>query len=491
MMLLKPVILSGGSGTRLWPLSREKNPKQLLKLFNNDTLLQNTVKRLAGLEKSVKRVLTPLIVGNIEYRFIVEKQLKEISVAAHCILEPVSRNTAPALTVAALNALEDGVDPVLLVMPADHAIQNATAFEQAVEKAVVKAEQGAVVCFGITPTTADIGFGYIKTQKDDVTGIHVLEKFVEKPSMEIAQQYVDSGEYYWNSGLFVLKASTWLSLIQVANPEIYKACELSHQQAKRDVHTTYLDKANFELSPDDSIDYAVMENLGHPTFAHVESYVVPFDVDWSDVGGWGAVWEISDKDAEGNVLKGSPDVLLHESQNNFIYSSNKRVVSLLGAENMVIVDTNDALFIADREKLSEMRSMVKKVKTNYPELMENGRKVDRPWGTYDSIDKETNFQVKRIVVNPGEKLSLQMHYHRAEHWIVVRGTGRVTCGEKVFLLTENESTYIPMGEVHRLENPGKVPLEIIEVQSGQYLGEDDIVRIEDNYGRCPDGIIEA
>ncbi|MBI1450692.1 MULTISPECIES: mannose-1-phosphate guanylyltransferase/mannose-6-phosphate isomerase [Acinetobacter] len=483
-MLLKPVILSGGSGSRLWPLSREKNPKQLLKLFNDKTLLQNTMGRISGLEQYFTQISTPLIVGNVDYRFIVENQLKSIQSIAHCILEPVSRNTAPALTVAAFKSIENGLDPVMLVMPADHAISNIHAFEQAVQVAAKKADEGAVVCFGITPHAPDIGFGYIKTQKNEQTGIHQLEKFVEKPSLEIAKQYVDSGEYYWNSGLFVLKASVWLSLIKQANLEIYTACEEAFQLSSKVDAFTILDKPSFEKSHDDSIDYAVMEKLGQGEFSHVPSYVVPFDVDWSDVGGWAAVWEISQKNEQGNVLKGVDPNLVHASQNNLVYSSNKRVVSLLGAENLIVVDTDDALFIADRKNLNEMRALVKKIKDHYPELMENGRKVDRPWGTYDSIDKEQNFQVKRIVVNPGEKLSLQMHYHRAEHWIVVRGTGRVTCGENVFLLTENESTYIPMGEVHRLENPGKVPLEIIEVQSGHYLGEDDIVRLEDNYGRC-------
>lgn len=483
-MLLKPVILSGGSGSRLWPLSREKNPKQLLRLFNSDTLLQNTVKRISGLENHFAQIATPLVVGNIEYRFLVENQLKQIQSSAHCILEPVSRNTAPALTVAALNAIEDGLDPIMLVMPADHSIIDVLAFEEAVFLAAQKAHDGAVVCFGIKPTSPDVGFGYIKTCKNVETGIHKLDKFVEKPSQDIAQQYVDSGEYYWNSGLFVLKASVWLDLIQQTNIDIFKACEVAYTHSKRVDNATVLDKESFERSPDDSIDYAVMERLGQAPFEHVESYVVPFDVHWSDVGGWAAVWEISDKDSDGNVIKGATETLAHDSFNNFVYSSNKRLVSLLGTEDLVIVDTNDALFIADRKKLNEMRSMVSKVKSEYPHLIENTRKVDRPWGTYDSIDKEHNFQVKRIVVNPGEKLSLQMHYHRAEHWIVVRGTGRVTCGEQTFLLTENESTYIPMGEVHRLENPGKVPLEVIEVQSGQYLGEDDIVRIEDNYGRC-------
>lgn len=482
-MILQPVILSGGSGTRLWPLSREKHPKQLLNLFGNKTLLQNTVERLAGLEESFKEILSPVVVGNAEYQFIVERQLKQIEANAHLILEPVSRNTAPALTAAALNSLQNNLDPILLVMPADHMILNIKAFHDAIAKGASKAKEGAIVCFGITPDSPEVGFGYVKTISAE-DGIHLLDRFVEKPDEATAQAYVDSGEYYWNSGIFQLKASTWISLLKKLNPEMLSACEKAYESAQHKGRVTKLDAQNFSLSPDDSIDYAVMESLGKSGSLEVESFVVPFDVDWSDVGSWGAVWDISEKDAQGNATKGIGKAVFQASNNNLVHTTPKRLISLLGVDDLVVIDTADALLIANKNKISEMRSMVKTLKKGHPEIMQTGRKVARPWGTYDSIDSGSNFQVKRIVVNPGETLSLQMHYHRAEHWIVVRGTGRITCGDKVFLLSENESTYIPMGEVHRLENPGKIPLEVIEVQSGEYLGEDDIVRFEDFYGRC-------
>ena len=482
-MILQPVVLSGGSGTRLWPLSREKHPKQLLNLFGNKTLLQNTVERLNGLEQKFEEILSPVVVGNSEYQFIVEKQLKQIGVKAHLILEPVSRNTAPALTAAALNSIENNLDPILLVMPADHMILNVQAFHDAVVKGAAKAEKGGIVCFGITPNSPEVGFGYIKTIVSE-DGIHLLDQFVEKPDVETAQAYVDSGKYYWNSGIFQLKASTWLSLLKKLNPEMLLACEKAYGSAQHKGRVTTLHVESFASSPDDSIDYAVMESLGKSGSLEVESFVVPFDVDWSDVGSWGAVWDISEKDAQGNATKGIGKAVFQTSNNNLVHTTPKRLISLLGVDDLVVIDTADALLIANKNKISEMRSMVKTLKKGHPEIMQTGRKVARPWGTYDSIDSGSNFQVKRIVVNPGETLSLQMHYHRAEHWIVVRGTGRITCGDKVFLLSENESTYIPMGEVHRLENPGKIPLEVIEVQSGEYLGEDDIVRFEDFYGRC-------
>lgn len=490
-MVIQPVILCGGSGTRLWPLSREKYPKQLLRLFGDDTLLQMTAKRVGGLEQESLRVLPPAVISNIEYRFVVEKQLKEINCDAEFLLEPISKNTAPALTVAALNSQKNGIDPILLIMPADHMISNEDAFQQAICTGAEKAETGAVVCFGITPNAPEVGFGYIKTRASDSEGIYELESFVEKPDLDRALAFLESGEYYWNSGIFQLKASTWLSILEQANPTMLAACESAFDLGKKiNQNTLLLDESSFSASPEDSIDYAVMESLGEESAIPVKSYVVPFDVNWSDVGSWGAVWDISEKDDLGNAKKGRGESLFHQAKNNLVYTDTKRLVSLLGAEDIVVIDTEDALLIAHKDKLAEMRPVVKKLKQSHAPLMENGRKVVRPWGTYDSIDSGPNFQVKRIVVNPGETLSLQMHYHRAEHWVVVRGTGRITCGDKVFLLSENESTYIPMGEVHRLENPGKIPLEVIEVQSGQYLGEDDIVRFEDHYGRCENKVTE-
>lgn len=485
-MIIQPVILCGGSGTRLWPLSREKHPKQLLNLFGNNTLLQTTALRMTGLNANTVEVMSPTIVSNLEYRFIVESQLQEINCNVHMLLEPVSRNTAPALTAAALKCLDTGLDPIMLVMPADHIILDINAFHRAVLTGAHLAEKGDVVCFGITPTSADVGFGYIKTLPADAAQSFVLDQFVEKPNLETAQRYVDSGEYYWNSGIFQLKASTWISLLKQVNMSMFTACEQAFHHAQQDDHATLLDIKHFSSSPDDSIDYAVMECLGANSKLNVTTHVVPFNVGWSDVGSWDAVWQISEKDQQGNAVKGNGLTEFVQSNNNLVHSGSRRVVSLLGADDLVVIDTEDALFIANRHKISEMRTAVKHIKSKHPELMLNGRKVSRPWGTYDSIDSGNNFQVKRIVVKPGETLSLQMHYHRAEHWIVVRGTGRITCGDKVFLLSENQSTYIPMGEVHRLENPGKIPLEVIEVQSGEYLGEDDIVRFHDFYGRVPE-----
>lgn len=483
-MKLLPVILSGGSGTRLWPLSREKYPKQLLSLFNDKSMLQETALRLKDFKQAgIELVKEPLIVSNKEYRFLIAEQLKQVGVNPKIILEPVGRNTAPALTLAALKIIQENSDAIMLVMPADHLIENVSGFHQAISFGLNKAENGGVVCFGIQPTRADTGYGYIKTEVSDSLNSRLLDCFVEKPDAIKAQEYLESGDFVWNSGIFMLKASVWIQSISKLNSDIYESCKKALDLAEYDRDFIWVDSESFICSPSDSIDYAVMEHVGKNNKYEVNSYVVPIDVGWSDVGAWDAVWDASTKDENGNVSNDCKDVLFCHSQNNLVISDTKRLVTLLGLNDIVVIDTQDALLVANKNKLSEIKELVTTVKELHPELAQLGRKVFRPWGSYDSIDNGENFQVKRIVVNPGETLSLQMHYHRAEHWIVVKGTGRITKDKETFLLHENQSVYIPLGTVHRLENPGKFALELIEVQSGNYLGEDDIVRFEDVYGR--------
>ena len=466
-----PVLLSGGSGTRLWPLSRETHPKQFQPLVGEQSLLQATWQRLAGLEGAA----APIVVANEEHRFMVAEQLRQVGVMPSALLlEPVGRNTAPAIAAAALQAQAGGDDPLLLVLPSDHVIRDEAGFRAAVLAAAPAAGAGKLVTFGIVPTGPETGYGYIKSAaslpQDSVRGV---EKFVEKPDLATAQAYVASGDYFWNSGMFLFRASRYLDELAAFAPAILTAAKAALAGAKRDVDFLRLDRAAFEACPSDSIDYAVMEKTSHAA-------VLPIDVGWSDVGSWSALWEIADQDPDGNAHHG--DVLAIDCRNTLAWGG-RRLVSLLGLRDVIVVDTDDALLVAAKDQVQKVKEIVSTLKLRGRSQASVHRKVYRPWGSYDGIDSGDRFQVKRIVVNPGAALSLQMHHHRAEHWIVVSGSARVTCDDKVFLLAENQSTYIPLGSKHRLENPGKVPLELIEVQSGSYLGEDDIVRFEDVYGR--------
>lgn len=492
-MKIQPVILSGGAGTRLWPLSREQYPKQLLAFQGEHTLLQQTVRRLDGLSTLVGQVAEPMIVCNEQHRFLVAEQLRAIShEPAAILLEPEGRNTAPALTVAALACLNKGDDPLLLVMPADHVIADSGAYHVAVKVAATLADGGALVTFGIVPTAAETGFGYIhkgapiadlSTQSLVPSAQSFsLDAFVEKPDAQMAQAYVESGEYLWNSGMFVMRASVWVEQLTRFEPQMVDACRRALDQSTEDLDFCRLDPAAFKACPSDSIDYAVMERLGANGGMEGQALaaVVPLDAGWSDLGAWSSIWEVGDACADGNVSKG--DVLSHNCRNSLFHSEH-RLVAGVGLDDIIVVETADAVMVAHKDHAQDVKKIVEHLRADgrYEYLVH--RQVYRPWGSYEGVDAGARFQVKRIVVKPGAALSLQMHHHRAEHWIVVMGTARVTCGEREFLLTENQSTYIPIGEKHRLENPGAVPLEIIEVQSGGYLGEDDIVRFEDRYGR--------
>lgn len=481
-MLIQPVILCGGSGTRLWPLSREQYPKQLLCLAGESTMLQATAVRLANLDLSGEdALLPPLLIGNEEYRFLVAEQLREMGVtAAGLILEPVGRNTAPALALAALQAVSSGADPVLVIMPADHVIQDEAAFRAAVLKAAPLAEAGRLVTFGINPTAPETGYGYIRVGEALGEGAYQVRQFVEKPDATTAQSYLESGEFLWNGGIFAIKASVWLAKLKQTRPDIAQACEAAFAGRSVDQDFVRPDKALFSASPSDSIDYAVMEPLTAGSANQGEVAVVPLSAQWSDVGAWNALWEIGEKDAAGNVFRG--DVLAVDTKDTLVLADG-RLVACVGLDNVVVVETPDAILVADKGKIQQVKDVVNRLKAEKRAEGNAHRKVYRPWGWYDSIDHGERFQVKRIVVNPGASLSLQMHHHRAEHWIVVSGTALVTRGEESFIVSENQSTYIPLGTTHRLENPGKLPLEMIEVQSGSYLGEDDIVRFEDRYGR--------
>ena len=475
-----PVVLSGGSGTRLWPVSREKHPKQLQPLLGDASLLQDTLQRLEGLPLGA-----PIVVSNQEYRFITAEQLRRLGLASWALLlEPVGRNTAPALTAAALFAIRDGADPVLLATPADHHVRDAGAFRAAVLRGLPEAEAGAVVTFGIQPDRPETGYGYIETKVGDgdtARGAPMdLLAFREKPDTATAQAYVAGGRHFWNSGIFMLRASTWLKAIDHFAPAILAACRQAVAGAQADGDFVRLDATAFAASPADSIDYAVMEKLPAASALAIPARVVPLDVGWSDVGAWDALWQAIARDADDNAVKG--DVWLEDSRRNLVIAEHG-LVACIGCEDMVVVETADAVLVAPKARTQEVKTIVARLKAAGRGEAELHRKVHRPWGWYDSVDSGDRFQVKRIVVRPGATLSLQMHHHRAEHWVVVRGTARVTRGDEVILLGENESTYIPLGVKHRLENPGQIPLEIIEVQSGSYLGEDDIVRFEDNYGR--------
>lgn len=480
-MSIQPVILSGGSGTRLWPLSREQYPKQLLALVGNDTMLQSTVRRLEGYGGDETIAAAPIVVCNEDYRFITAEQLRTAGKPSdRIVLEPAGRNTAPALTLAALLATGDGEDPLLLVMPADHVIRDLTAFQQAVAIGAGMAQNGAMVTFGIVPLRPETGYGYINCGETCSEGVRTIARFVEKPDAAMAQGYVDSGDYLWNSGIFMMRASVWLRAIGHLRGEILTACETALATPDQDRDFVRIDASAFSACPSDSIDYAVMEHLAANAALGIGGVVVPLDAGWSDLGAWDAMWDVAEKDAAGNVAQG--DVVFEGAEGNLVVATD-RLVACLGINNVVVVETPDAVMVADKHHTQDVKKIVARLKAASRPEVKAHRKVYRPWGYYDSIDSGERFQVKRIVVNPGATLSLQMHHHRAEHWIVVRGTARVTRGDASFLLAENESTYIPLGTTHRLQNPGQLPLEIIEVQSGAYLGEDDIVRFEDTYGR--------
>jgi len=458
------VIMAGGSGTRLWPLSRASHPKQFLSLHDNATMLQSTVMRLKELD-----IQSSVTICNEEHRFFVAEQLRAIDKLGSIILEPVGRNTAPAIALAAL-LVED--DPLLLVLAADHVIQDEAAFTSAVYSAIPLAESGKLVTFGIEPNEPHTGYGYIKRGEQKDAGFAV-DHFVEKPSAEIAENYVSSGDYYWNSGIFLFKTSKYLEELKNFRPDIYDACESSVAGMQTDLDFLRVDKEKFESCPSESADYAVMEKTK-------DAVVVPLDAGWSDIGSWSSLWDISEKDVNGNVTQG--DVMLHSSNNSYVRTDGK-LVAAIGVDDLVIVSTKDVLMVSHKDSVQDIKVIVDKLKTCSRNEWKLHREVYRPWGKYDLIDTGDHYQAKRITVKPGAKLSVQMHNHRAEHWIVVSGEARVTNGDKTFLLSENESTYIPVGVVHALENPGKVELELIEVQSGNYLGEDDIVRFEDLYGR--------
>jgi len=490
--MIIPVILSGGAGTRLWPLSRELYPKQLLPLCSERTMLQETAARLAGLAE----VSAPLVVCNEEHRFLVAEQLRQLgSGNSGIILEPCGRNTAPAVAVAALQALDDVSDPLLLVLPADHVIRDIMVFQTAVQAGCELAEAGKLVTFGIVPDHPETGYGYIRADKDrplsvsggslsagmtadlesgtkDATAFDVAE-FVEKPDSATAQTYLDSGDYYWNSGMFLFRASVFLDELEKFNPTMLAACRKAHSSLQADLDFLRLDATAFAACPSDSIDYAVMEKTA-------SAAVIPLAAGWNDVGSFSALWEVGTQDEDGNVNHG--DVLSEGARDCFLHAGS-RMLAAVGTHNLVVVETADAVLVADKDRVQDVKLIAARLKQEQRSEALLHRRVSRPWGSYEGVDAGERFQVKRIVVHPGASLSLQKHHHRAEHWVVVSGTARVTCGDQVITLSENQSTYIPLGEVHRMENPGQIPLQIIEVQSGSYLGEDDIVRIEDEYGR--------
>ena len=465
-MDLQPVLLSGGSGTRLWPLSREAYPKQFLPLAGEATMLQDTWTRVAPLAAR-----PPIVVANEEHRFLAAEQLRLVGVEhAAIVLEPTGRNTAPAIAAAALQALAGGGDPLLLVLPSDHVVRDAEGFRAAVRAAAPAADAGALVTFGIVPSAPETGFGYIQAAAGE--GVRAVLRFVEKPDAATAQSYLDAGGYYWNSGMFLFRASRYLAELGRFRPDILAAVREAAAGAARDGDFLRLDRDAFAASPSDSIDYAVMEKTD-------AAQVLPVDIGWNDVGSWSALWEVSEQDGDGNARHG--DVIAVDSRNSYAYA--RRLVALVGVDDLVVVETDDAVLVARKDKVQEVKTVVAQLKADQRSHAVLHREVHRPWGSYDSIDRDAGFQVKRIKVKPGARLSLQSHRHRAEHWIVVRGTARVTRDNDVFELHANQSTYIPLGAKHRLENPGSEMLELIEVQSGGYLGEDDIVRYEDVYGR--------
>ena len=473
--MMVPVILAGGSGTRLWPLSRDLYPKQLINIYNDHTLLQNTLLRLEG----IKNLGPPIVICNENHRFMTAEQLRKIKVEAHAIiLEPVGRNTAPAIALAVLKAMENKTDPILLVLPADHVIENNIDFHVAIQAGLEYARKDRLVTFGIIPRSPETGYGYIKKGEllDKATGASKIETFVEKPDLPTARNYMKSGAYCWNSGIFMFRASAIIKELEAHAPEIMAPCKEVIAAGVQDLDFFRLTLEGFKNIPSDSIDYAVMEKTSN-------GIMIPFDAGWNDLGSFDALWQTGQKDEKLNVIKG--DVLTHDVKDSYLHSES-RLVAAVGMEKFVIVETKDAVLVSPRDRVQDVKKIVRQLKDQGRDESVTHRKVYRPWGSYETIDVEPRFQVKRITVKPGAKLSLQKHFHRAEHWTVVSGSAIVTRGDKEMLLKEDESTYIPLGTMHRLENPGQIPLKLIEVQSGSYLGEDDIVRFDDVYGRKND-----
>lgn len=475
-MNITPVVLLGGSGTRLWPVSRKNHPKQFLNLTGDQTLLQATLSRLDGIE-----ILdSSIVLCNEEHRFTTAEQLTEMKrKLGDIILEPVGKNTAPAVAIAALRAMQKHDDALLLVLPADHVIRDTTAFHSAIQTASVAAMNDNLVTFGIVPSKPETGYGYVKRGEviNDTSlpndSLYKVAQFVEKPDLETAESYVNSGDYYWNSGMFLFKASVFIDELETFNPEMIACCKTALDKSKHDLDFIRLDKESFISCPSDSIDYAVMEKTSR-------AVTVPLDAGWNDVGSWDALWEIEEKSTEGNVLRG--DVLTHDSNNCLVRAENK-LVTLVGVDNLVVIETKDAVLVAAKDKVQDVKEIVQKLHSELRSEVELHREVYRPWGKYDGVDEGERFQVKRITVKAGQSTSMQMHYHRAEHWIIVSGMAEITCGDKTFMCAENQSAFIPQGSMHRIANPGKLPMEMIEVQTGSYLGEDDIVRFDDQYGR--------
>ena len=466
--MIIPIILAGGSGTRLWPLSRKTHPKQFISLLNETSLFQDTLTRLP------KEALDPIVICNEDHRFLVAEQAREINVTLNSIiLEPIGRNTAPAIALAAIKVLNDFENPILIVLAADHKIENKSAFHDAIKIAHKLAENNKLVTFGIIPKSAETGYGYIEIEKKDKAEYFDIKSFVEKPNKKNAINFLNSGNYLWNSGMFMFNASIYLSELNKFEPEILTSCKKSLSNEFKDLEFIRIDKKEFCKSPNQSIDYAVMEKTN-------KAKVVPLDAGWSDVGSWDALMDSKIKDSLGNVVEG--DVTLDQVKNSYLYSTN-RLVAASNIADLIVIDTQDALLVTTRDNSLSIKNIVKKLKKNKRTEIENHRKVYKPWGYYDSIDTGYNFQVKRILVNPGAKLSLQKHLHRSEHWVVVSGVAKITCGKKIYNLEKNQSTYIPKGEIHRLENIENYPLEIIEVQTGNYLGEDDIIRLKDDFQR--------
>ncbi len=467
--MITPVLLAGGSGTRLWPLSRELFPKQFLPLTGPESQLQATARRLAGLP-----LVTAIIVCGEEHRFVVAEQMRAVGLEdAHILLEPVGRDTAPAIAVAALEALAEGAEnPVLLVLPSDHVIADVQSFQKTVQLGYKQALDGRMVTFGIVPDSPATGYGYIQAEMGDSAVLPLLS-FTEKPDLDTARQYLDQGGYYWNSGMFMFRAGDYLDQLKALAPEIYAACVQAHQKAQREKDFIRLDADSFSASPSDSIDYAVMEKTSG-------AVVLPLEAGWSDLGSWDAVAQASGPDASGNVEQGD---VMSLGNSNCLLRSEQRLVAAIGLQDQVVIETADAVLVAHKNQLQQVKTLVKELTLAKRDEVLNHRKVERPWGSYETLVKGPRFQVKKIVVKPGARLSLQMHHHRAEHWVVVHGTAEAHCDGEVLLLSENQSTYIPIGCKHRLINPGASPLELIEIQSGDYLGEDDIVRYEDTYGR--------
>lgn len=469
--MFTPIILAGGSGSRLWPLSRQSFPKQFLALDGEGrgTMFQRTLARLDGLAHAA-----PLVVSNEQHRFVVAEQLRQAGRnSRRIILEPLPRNTAPAIALAALEACRDGDDPLLLVLAADHFIEDEQAFREAVQIAAQHAREDKLVTFGIRPSHPETGFGYIQCGEPTGMGGHALLAFREKPSLEVAEEYLASGQYLWNSGMFMFRASRFLSELERLRPDILSACREAMQHAQEDSYFLHVPAEHFARCDDESVDYAVMEH----TSAGV---VVPLDAGWNDLGSWAAIWDVGQRDGEGNCLEG--DVMAFETRNSLV-QAHHRLVATVGVDDLVVIETKDAVLVARKDESQQVKEIVKRLQASQRDEYVGHPLVNRPWGHYDTVDQGERYQVKRITVKPGESLSLQLHYHRAEHWIVVSGTARVICGDTETILAENQSTYIPLGIKHSLSNPGKVPLELIEVQSGSYLGEDDIVRFEDRYGR--------